>query len=146
VTETEGQTTIEMYCKVIDEFGQLAKTNGMLSAQLLPLCDRYRCLQTILKNSPIIEEAGPLLKRILEQSFSQSKTKVKGYRYMNEALNNFCLNTYILGRRRMSKFFMLILKEFSLLQGQWVTNLPNFKLLFQKVSSYLKILFLPIIK
>jgi hypothetical protein len=146
VTETEGQTTIEMYCKVIDEFGQLAKTNGMLSAQLLPLCDRYRCLQTILKNSPIIEEAGPLLKRILEQSFSQSKTKVKGYRYMNEALNNFCLNTYILGRRRMSKFFMLILKEFSFLQGRWVTNLPNFKLLFQKVGSYLKILFLPIIK
>jgi hypothetical protein len=90
-----------MYCEVIDEFGQLAKRHGMLSAQLLALCDRYRCLQTILKNSPVTEEAGPLLKRMLEQSVSQSNNKAKGYRYMDEALNNFCLNTYILGARRM---------------------------------------------
>ena len=36
---------------------------------------------------------------MLEQSVSQSKKKAKGYRYIDEALNNFSLN--ILGGRRM---------------------------------------------
>lgn len=135
-----------MYCEVIDEFGQLAKTNGILSAQLLALCDRYRCLQTILKNSPVIEEAGPLLKRILEQSFSQSKKKAKGYRYLDEALNNFCLNTYILGGRRMYEILHANFKGVFPSPRTMGNKLAQLQTLSQKVSSYFKILFIPIIK
>lgn len=94
-----------MYFDAIDQFSQLAKTNVILSNQLLALCEKYRSLKAIANNSPTSEEAGSLLKKMLQQSISHSKKKAKGYRYMDEGLNNFCLNTYILGGRRMYEIF-----------------------------------------
>ncbi|KAK4007844.1 hypothetical protein OUZ56_012995 [Daphnia magna] len=77
----------------------------LLSEHLRALCDKNRSLQAILNNSSPYEEAEPLLKKMLQQSVSQSKKKSNGYRYMDQALNNFCLNTYILGGRRLYEIF-----------------------------------------
>jgi hypothetical protein len=101
----ESQTTIDMYFDAIDRFSQLARTNVMLSDQLLALCEKSRSLKAIVNNSPTTEEAGSPLKKMLQQSILQSKKKAKGYRYMDKGLNNFCLNTNILGGRRMYEIF-----------------------------------------
>lgn len=101
----ESQTTIDMYFDAIDRFSQLARTNVMLSDQLLALCEKSRSLKAIVNNSPTTEEAGSPLKKMLHQSILQSKKKAKGYRYMDKGLNNFCLNTNILGGRRMYEIF-----------------------------------------
>jgi hypothetical protein len=46
----ESQKTIDMYFDAIDRFSQLARTNVMLSDQLLALCEKYRSLKAIVNN------------------------------------------------------------------------------------------------
>ena len=47
----------------------------VLSEQLRALCDKNQSLQAILNNSFPSEEAETLLKKMLQQSVSQSKKK-----------------------------------------------------------------------
>ena len=103
-----GQLKITDYyfSEMLDDIETLAKENSELRAGLKSLTQNFIKLQQQNRESKeVIGTEGELLKLMLRQSSKNQNRSALGHRYDDPILMRFCMNTWILGGRRMYEIF-----------------------------------------